>query len=73
MRLLPQQKNYCIKFLLGYLEIKIQIISLGAPLKKWSRKFNDFTDKALVKWALLIFGIQGPTSFGGLYYDWYFK
>jgi hypothetical protein len=34
--------------LLGYLEIKIQIISLGAPLKKNGvGKFNDFTDKAL--------------------------
>jgi hypothetical protein len=52
------------------LEIKIQIISLGAPLKKkW--KFNDFTDKALDEIKALgatIFGIQGPTScIGGDY------
>jgi hypothetical protein len=45
---LPQQKKIIVyQVLLGYLEIKIQIISLGAPLKKMVGKFNDFTDKAL--------------------------
>jgi hypothetical protein len=35
MRLLPQQKKIIVyQVFTGYLEIKIQIISLGAPLKK---------------------------------------
>jgi hypothetical protein len=36
---LPQQKKIIVyQVLLGYLEIKIQIISLGAPLKKMGRQ-----------------------------------
>jgi hypothetical protein len=52
-----ENKIIVYQFLPVYLEIKIQIISLGEPLKKGVESFNDFTDKALDEikiWAYYI-------------------